>query len=458
MKRIEDRKELVLESAKMAYLVGYLVLGLLIPTANAVQSDSPVKCRVETDRGVVSIGSPQKVVVKVTLEAARPPKEKPRVPVNLGIVLDRSGSMHGEKLQKAKEAVTEALSRLGKRDMFSVVAYDHNVRTVVSAQRVQNMEEIMAKIRSISSGGNTALFGGVSQGASEVRKHSDEKYVNRLILLSDGLANVGPSSPEALGRLGAALSKEDISVTTVGVGLGYNEDLMTRLSRKSDGNAYFVESSKDLPSIFASELGDVLSVVAKRIRITVEFPEGVKPLGIVGRDGNIRDRKARISMNQLYGGQEKYALIEVEVPPGRALEKKDIASAVVSYSEPMSRRKATSQGKATIRFSANSADVKKSANVAVQEAYELTLNALAQDEAIALADKGRTDLAVNELNKSVNRLHNVGKRFKNTTLLDRAVQTSRRASEISAQGMTKRNRKTMKTDSYQIYNQQVVPQ
>src|SRR5205085_8842601 len=131
-------------------------------------------------------------------------------------------------------------------------------------RRVGDGRRLEEAICSIEAGGNTALHGGVSRGAAEIRRHLDDgHYVNRIILLSDGLANVGPSTPEELGRLGTSLMKEGISVTTIGLGLGFNEDLMTRLAQRSDGNTYFVESSADLPRIFAAELGDVLNVVAR---------------------------------------------------------------------------------------------------------------------------------------------------------------------------------------------------
>src|SRR6185295_11718885 len=112
-----------------------------------------------------------------------------------------------------------------------IVAFDTRVETVVPAQRVGRARGLEAAICGIEPGGNTALYGGVACGAAEVRKHlEDERYVNRVILLSDGLANVGPSTPEELGRLGASLLGEGISVTTIGLGLGYNEDLMARLA------------------------------------------------------------------------------------------------------------------------------------------------------------------------------------------------------------------------------------
>lgn len=302
----------------IAALVGFCAVLSFVAQASAGVQKAGVKCRVEIDRAILPAGGNQRAVVKVMLDAPPPPEKSTRPAVNLAIVLDRSGSMSGQKLERAKDAAIEALRHLGPMDIFSVVVYDHNVSTVVSAQHVKNIEWIEGRIRQIRSGGNTALFGGVSQGAAEVRKNLDGNYVNRIILLSDGLANVGPSSPEDLGRLGVALIKESISVTTVGVGTDYNEDLMTHLSQNSDGNTYFVESSRDLPRIFTAELGDVLSVVAKKVHLIIECPDGVKPLNIIGREGRIKGRIVELSLNQLYGSQEKYALIEVEISGGKS--------------------------------------------------------------------------------------------------------------------------------------------
>ena len=109
------------------------------------------------------------------------------------------------------------------------------------------------------------MFSGVSKGASEVRKFLDSNRVSRVILLSDGLANLGPSTPSELGQLGHSLSKEGISVTTIGLGLGYNEDLMTQLAGMSDGNHAFVQNYSDLTKIFAAEFNTALTVVANQL-------------------------------------------------------------------------------------------------------------------------------------------------------------------------------------------------
>lgn len=435
-------------------LFSLCAIGRYVPLTLAKKAETQMGCRVELDRGVLPAENPQNVIVKVTLDAPVPPSKMERPPVNLAIVLDRSGSMSGQKLEKAKQAAIEALRRLGQNDMFSVIVYDHNVETIVPAQSARNVEWIESRIRGIGPGGNTALFGGVSQGASEVRKNQNGKYVHRIILLSDGLANVGPSSPEDLGRLGAALVKEGISVTTIGVGTDYNEDLMARLSQNSDGNTYFVESSGDLPRIFAAELGDVLNVVAKKVHVIIECPNGVTPVRIIGRDGRINGRMVELSLNQLYGGQEKYALVEVTVPAGKSGEDMKVAMAEVSYVNPFTQKKEISKGYANASFSTDMATVEKSANIGVQREVQLNEKALAEEEAIRFSDDGKSGEAVDALMNSAQQLKDFGTKYNDQGILDKARELEDEADILKTEGMTKKKRKELRTKSYQRKNQQ----
>jgi Ca-activated chloride channel family protein len=422
--------------------------------AGAAVPESAVRCRVELDREVLPAGGAQKAVLKVTLDAATPAGGRARPPVNLAVVLDKSGSMRGEKIEKAKQAAIEAVRRLDARDVFSLVVYDSHVRTVVPAQSVANAVRIEERIREIKADGNTALFGGVSEGAAEIRKNLEPKYVHRIILLSDGLANVGPSTPEDLARLGAALIKEGITVTTVGVGTDYNEDLMARLAQKSDGNTYFVKEVAELTRIFKAELGDVLNVVAKKVRISVECPDGVRPVSILGREGRIAGAAVELYLNQLYGGQEKYALVEVELPLSVAGDKRDVAVARVAYEDPLTGKEAAATATATARFSADSNVVARSFNAAVQNASELNRNALAQEEAIALADKGKAKEAAQRLVQSAQQLRQVAALTKDAALEKKAQEVERQADRIGQQGMGKEDRKQLRADAHQMVNQQ----
>jgi Ca-activated chloride channel family protein len=414
-----------------------------------------VTCRVEMDRAVLPAGDSQNVVLKITLDAPPAPSHITRPPVNLALVLDQSGSMNGIKIEQAKAAAIEAVKRLGIQDIFSVVVYDTNISTIVPAQNARDIQAIVRTLQQIRASGNTALFGGVSQGASEIRKNIENDYIHRIVLLSDGLANVGPRMPEDLGRLGAALIKENISVTTVGVGTDYNEDLMARLAQKSDGNTYFVESGVDLPRIFAAELGDVLNVVAKKVTVTITLPDGVRAVNIIGREGRIRGNKIELSMNQLYGDQEKYALVEVNLPKSSPGSRMKIARAEVSYENPFSQKLEKSIGTSYARFSSDPEKVAKSTNIGVVREYQLNLNALAQEKAIELSDKGKKDAAVKELKQSAFRLKQVGSLYNDRQLLEQASELEVQAEKIEDQGMTKKSRKLLRTDSFQKKNQQL---
>ena len=186
-------------SSSAIALLGVLSLGSslqLMPARGA--TPEPVRLHVDVDRTVLPADTIERAVVKVGLDCERPSR-RDRPPVNIALVIDRSGSMSGDKIAKAREAALEAVRRLSPDDIVALVVYDSSVQTLVPAQRVGDGRRLEQAIHSIEARGNTALYGGVTRGAAEVRRNmEDRRFVNRVILLSDGLANVGPSSPEEL--------------------------------------------------------------------------------------------------------------------------------------------------------------------------------------------------------------------------------------------------------------------
>ena len=433
--------------------VATLVLAALA-LASPAQAAPLVTCRADLDRQVLPAGQTQTTVIKINLDAAAIRNRAERPPVNLAVVLDRSGSMQGAKIAKAREAAIEALRRLNGRDRFSLVAYDHRVTTLVPAQSAANSAWIEAQIRQLAPGGNTALFGGVSQGAAEVRKALGQDSIHRVILLSDGLANVGPSSPHDLGRLGAAFLKEGISVSTVGVGSDYNEDLMAQLAGRSDGNHYFVAESGDLPRIFAAELGDVLSTVARRVIVEIECPEGVRPVRIIGRDGRISGNRVELRMNQLYGGQNKYALVEVEVPAGRPNQEINLARVSCQYENALTARQEQSDLEVVARFSADTGEVRRSVQPEVQEAVIANEMAEARDKALDLYNAGRKDDAVRELQQRQQQIEQKSQALGLPALAAPAEALADEAQEFETDQLDSSRKKELRSESYKVRKQQ----
>lgn len=356
--------------------------------------------------------------LKIGLTGFEMAKKSKRTPANIAIVIDRSGSMQGDKIRRAKEAALMAIERLDSRDIVSVVAYSDTVSVLVPATKASDKETIRQGIERLSAGGSTALFAGVSKGADEVRKFIDRNRVNRIILLSDGLANVGPQSPAALGELGASLGKEGIVVTTIGLGLGYNEDLMTQLARKSDGNHAFVENATDLARIFNYEFGDVLSVVAQEVTIRIDCARGIRPVRVLGREADISGRRVTASLNQLYSNQEKYVMLEVEIPAGRVNTMRDIASVSVSYANMETQTTDTLSSSVAVRFTKSEDKIASSVDRDVMEDAVLQIATERNKLAMALRDKGKVKEAEDALESNVAYLDKYAKALKSTKLKD----------------------------------------
>ena len=337
------------------------------------------------DRDVVLKGSPQEIVVKIDLSAIAGEKKERRTPLNLAVVLDKSGSMTGAKLEKTKQAAMLLVDRLAPNDVFSLVIFSDHAQVLVPAQKVGDKDALKGKIEGITAGGGTALSAGVKMGADQIQEYFSSKRINRVILLSDGLANVGPSSPRQLRQLGSDLAERGISVTTIGVGDDYNEDLMAGLAEASDANYYYVQDTEKLPEIFAKELGEMLAVAARDVRIEIICPDGVKPLGFIGRAEKFENQKATVNLSQFTTGQDRYLFLRCRVDG----DQPEVARVNVNYKDELGDGgDQSASGVVKIIFTDDRKLSEKSVNGAVVAQKELMLTAVAKDEAMAQADAG----------------------------------------------------------------------
>ncbi len=369
-----------------ATLFAMMLLCLLGSAASAKQ----VTLDLALDKPLLLADQTQTAHMRVGLKGFRLDDDMDRSPLNVAIVLDKSGSMQGQKIESAKEAALMALRRLDGRDIVSIITYDSTVGVLVPATRASDRESIARAIHGIRAGGETALFAGVSKGAAEVRKFLDNDHVNRIVLLSDGQANVGPSSPEYLGGLGASLSHEGITITTIGLGLGYNEDLMAQLALRSDGHHYFAEGTSDLARAFDEEFGNALSVVAQGIEILIRCAPGVRPIRFLGIEREIDGQMARLSLNNLFSEGERRVILEVEVTPEAARrDALKIATVKVDYQNLATRSKDHIENDLTADLTESLAAVE--ANLDDRVMIDVVkLQAVEQNQlAVALRDQGK---------------------------------------------------------------------
>lgn len=429
----------------------------LLVLTGSVQA-SQVQLDVSLANPTMLAGAKQTTHLKVGLTGFELSDNKERPPVNVAIVLDKSGSMQGEKIEQARKAAIAAIERLSSRDIVSVVAYDSTVKVIVPATKLTDKQAVIQRIREINADGSTALFAGVSKGAEEIRKFLDKERVNRVILLSDGLANVGPQSPSELGDLGKSLSKEGISVSTMGLGLGYNEDLMTKLAARSGGNHVFIEQADELVDVFNYEFDDVLSVVAQEVSIEIQVAKGIRPIRVLNTEAEINGQQVIVQLNQLYSNQEKYVLLEVEVPPGQVDQQREVATVKVSYANMQTKTNDQLTSRVNVNFSESVSVVEEKANKDVLIATVIQIANEQNELATSLRDKGEVQAAKDVLLRNSAYLGDNAKKLGSELLLLRCADNQTQAGLVEGEewGYARKNMRYLQ--NIDATQQRAVPQ
>lgn len=257
----------------------------------------------------------QEFFLYISLKAGKAPDKNERIPLNISLVIDRSGSMSGEKLEHVKEAVSFVVNNLDKEDYMSVVQYDNEIEVVSQSAKVENKKLLQQKIDKIQARGTTNLSGGMMEGYTQVRSSQKNGYVNRILLLSDGLANEGVTATDKLQQIAQKTFREQgIATSAFGVGADFNEILMTNLAEYGGANYYFIETPDQIPNIFAEELSGLLSVVAQNTVLQISFPkEYLKYEKVYGYPASLQHDRVQINFNDVFSEEEKAVLIKFEV-------------------------------------------------------------------------------------------------------------------------------------------------
>lgn len=252
------------------------------------------------------------VYLYIELKAAKAKEDTQRIPLNISLVLDRSGSMHGEKLDYVKKAAEFVINNLNANDQISIVQYDDKVDLVSKSKALTNKKELLAKVAAIQSAGMTNLSGGMMEGYAQVKSTQKEGYVNRTLLLSDGLANVGITDHDKLKEIARNQFRNNgVGLSTFGVGEGFNEILMTHLAEHGGANYYFIETPDQIPQIFAEELEGLLSVVAQNAKLKVTFPSAhLTCEKVYGYVSNTSGDTITVDFNDVFSEEEKAVLIK----------------------------------------------------------------------------------------------------------------------------------------------------
>jgi Ca-activated chloride channel family protein len=246
-------------------------------------------------------------------------KDATRPPLDLALVIDRSGSMSG-RINYAQDAAVGIVDHLGAQDHVALIQYDDSADVVVASTAMDDKGKTAMKsaIRSISLGGGTNLHGGLVLGRDEVQRVYTQGQVSRVILLSDGQANVGVVDPQQIAATARDAANHGTRITTVGVGLDYNEDLMEAIAESGRGNYHYVKEAKDLERVIAGELAGIQATVATNVelRLTPVCP-GVQITEVHGYESRRDGAAFVVPMADLIGHDSRKLLVSMKVPDGQ---------------------------------------------------------------------------------------------------------------------------------------------
>jgi len=332
-----------------------------------------------------------------------------RDPVHLSLVIDRSGSMRGERIQHAKAAARTAIERLSDGDMVSAVAFDTRTTTLIAPTVLEgdNRASLVDSIEKLALGGDTCISCGLDAAAQFLETSSD--WVGRVLLLSDGDANHGVRDIPGFRRIGEQFQHRDASITSIGVGLTYNERILSALSRAANGRHYFIEDLDNLPAIFDQETRALGAVVASETEAYIELAHGVELVRVRGRTHRREGSKVVVSLGQLSREEVRTVLLEVVLDPrqpGRA----PVCDARLRYRDRVSNEPAEVGGRLDLRVAAEAKLSERDPVVEVRIQRSHTSTALSR--ATQLFYQGQAKKALGLLDQQATNLERQRQRWK----------------------------------------------
>lgn len=274
-------------------------------------------------RSALIQGHDTEVDVMVRLMAPEAPGANgPRSPLNLAIVLDRSGSMGGRPLAEAKRCAAFMIDNMTDRDRVALVSFDTFVRIDAASEPAtpQHRARLAQKLRGLHAGASTALHAGWLAGAEQAAAHAHPGAVSRVLILTDGQANVGEREPKAISSDCARLAEAGVTTSTYGLGARFDEDLLTAMADGGQGQSYYGETANDLMDPFREEFDLLSALVGRKLRLQFEFAPGVTGEVLNKFD---TDSEGRCILPDLAYGGVAWAVARLRVPadlaePGRS--------------------------------------------------------------------------------------------------------------------------------------------
>ena len=286
--------------------------------------------------------------VLLRLKAAGAPDDEQPKKLNLALVIDRSGSMRGQKIIDARNSAIKMIEKMRDGDTVSVISYSDDVRVDVEPSQLNDAArvKIEAIVHTIGENGSTNLGGGLVKGIEKAKQNLKKAEVSRVLLISDGLANRGVTDPAALNKISRESLQSGVVVTTLGLGVDYNEDLMTSVADNGGGNYYFIEKSDQIVATLNQELSQMAKTVGKGLQCQNKLAAGVSLEEMYGWIFKTEGAEVQASFGEIFADQHRTVLCKFKLPDGlKKGQQVQIHPFVLRYTETLDGKEVRRQVK-----------------------------------------------------------------------------------------------------------------
>lgn len=333
-----------------------------------------------------------------------------RLPLNISLVIDRSGSMDGEPLEYAKRACAYVVDLLEADDILSVITFEDGADVIMPARRVVNKALVKDYINRIYAGNTTNLYEGLVTACQQVASVKSDNTLNRVLLLTDGEPTAGTKDFASIVGQVAEQKGRGITVTALGFGPDYNEELMAGIARRSGGNYYYIARPELIPEVFRKELDTLMRITARNLRLRLHLPRGVTVRQVYGQQPVFGQRTAEVTLIDVERETGLSSLWELEISP-RPAGTYRIARAELLYDDALTGKQERLTADAVMDFTADRALIASGVSARVDSELAVARAARALDKTVMGMRTQQMDVtqAMYELNRTKTLMLDQGK-------------------------------------------------
>lgn len=331
------------------------------------------------------------VLIRITPPALNPdpssrPNWKGRPDLNLSLVLDRSGSMEGEKMMRAREAAMFCVDQMLPSDRLSVVTFDDRIDVLFPSEPVTNKQSMKDLIARVTARGSTALHEAWVRGGLTVSERMLDQGINRVVLITDGLANVGITNTDEIVTQAMGLHQRGVSTSTIGIGADFNEDLLMPMAQSGGGNAWHVVEPEDMQQIFQVELEGLIAQFAHTVSLSLIPADGVRIVDVLN-DFDLTET-GRYRLPNLQAGSPLDIVAQLKVGKEEVGTQMRLLDLRLGFTPQDAKNAEVLKQAHTVEFASRAEVDSSAANQEVIKAVRFLMNARARNEAMKRLDQG----------------------------------------------------------------------